>query len=267
MSINQCFSALKQGERLIYSPGFAIFSITGSDRHDFLQRMSTNNLDLLSEQAPLQSSFTNSKGRLIDHCFIFQQEKKIFLVSSHRDPLILKNWLSSYHFIEDIDLVLQNDREAFIVFSCADDRATNEHASLKIISFTLACGLSVDVSCTMNAPVAGVTITHEQFATLRIMALIPMAPHEINQDFMPQNIGLASCIADNKGCYIGQEVLAKALLYQKQVKILQGARLTAETYAITTPPMQALNGLITSVAPLFVEHEINALVVKIKEND
>lgn len=50
---------------------------------------------------------------------------------------------------------------------------------------------------------------------LRILQGRPMADHELKDPYNPLEAGLWSAISLNKGCYIGQEVLAKQVTYQR----------------------------------------------------
>jgi folate-binding Fe-S cluster repair protein YgfZ len=53
---------------------------------------------------------------------------------------------------------------------------------------------------------------HEQ-ERWRVQQLIPAAPGELNDDTNPLELGLAERVSLNKGCYVGQETLAKLSTY------------------------------------------------------
>jgi len=50
---------------------------------------------------------------------------------------------------------------------------------------------------------------------LRIRLLLPRAPNELNDGFTPYDVGLTDLISFNKGCYVGQEVIARLSTYGK----------------------------------------------------
>jgi folate-binding protein YgfZ len=55
----------------------------------------------------------------------------------------------------------------------------------------------------------------EAYDALRISLGIPAAGHEIAESFNPYDAGLRQDISFTKGCYIGQEVIARLDTYQK----------------------------------------------------
>src|SRR5579871_6450927 len=92
--INLILNNLKSGLDLFYQIPRALITIEGEDARTFLQRMSTNDLNNLTKSKPIQSSFTDNKGKMIDHCVIFSMTPSKFnLVSSHGDASVLCNWL------------------------------------------------------------------------------------------------------------------------------------------------------------------------------
>jgi len=56
-------------------------------------------------------------------------------------------------------------------------------------------------------------LTTTQVELLRLQQGMPAWPNEINGDFNPFELGLAGAVALDKGCYLGQEVLARLVAY------------------------------------------------------
>lgn len=56
-------------------------------------------------------------------------------------------------------------------------------------------------------------LTGAQVELLRLQQGMPTWPGEINDAFNPFELGLAEAVALNKGCYLGQEVLARLVTY------------------------------------------------------
>jgi len=56
----------------------------------------------------------------------------------------------------------------------------------------------------------------------RIEQGIPVAPYEINDKFNPHELNLLDMVSFTKGCYIGQEVIARLRTYDKVQKQLFG---------------------------------------------
>lgn len=56
-------------------------------------------------------------------------------------------------------------------------------------------------------------LTANQVELLRLQQGMPAWPNEVNGDFNPFELGLAGAVALSKGCYLGQEVLARLVTY------------------------------------------------------
>jgi tRNA-modifying protein YgfZ len=87
---------------------------------------------------------------------------------------------------------------------------------------------------------------------------LPVAPNEVNEDTNPFELGLADWVSLNKGCYVGQETLAKLATYDGVKRQLrrwicieppaQGAGLAAGTklWGEAAPESTQRAGVITS---------------------
>lgn len=76
-------------------------------------------------------------------------------------------------------------------------------------------------------------LTTTQVELLRIQQGVPTWPNEINDAFNPFELGLAGAVALSKGCYLGQEVLARLVAYDG---IKQQLRLWRSSTALEALP-------------------------------
>lgn len=260
---------VKRGAVLTYRATRGILCLAGVDAQNFIQRLSTNDLTQLSSKHGMQTSFTDNKGRMIDHCLAFALvPDSIILVSSHENSDALFSWLEQFQFIEEFvmtDVSAQFSLRYVI---------TSASSLIKPDSLSLWCWdahvgndrLRFFATIGKRTFEDEIGIDEPTFQSLRIAALMPDCPGEINDRFMPQNINLDQFIADNKGCFIGQEVLAKAKTYQKQKKILCGVPLPPSAQPLIKPgslieSKSGAIGEVTSVAPNFIASAVNALVI------
>ena len=65
-----------------------------------------------------------------------------------------------------------------------------------------------------------VDMTEKEFDNYRVENMIPMQGKEITPEFHPLACGLSHLVHDSKGCYIGQEILARMRSRNKQGKKL-----------------------------------------------
>ncbi|MBL4819277.1 MAG: hypothetical protein JKY15_08670 [Deltaproteobacteria bacterium] len=140
-------------------------------------------------------------------------------MSSHETPEKLISWLEQYWFSEDLSVI---PAEAGI-----------QSNNLKAY---------VDASLRW----------HDK----RVAKLLPKSPSEITDRFNPLEIGLRELIDENKGCYIGQEVIARLLTYSKVTKILVSLGCKREDFENLCKAPE-----VTSSLDKYVEGEPVALAV------
>lgn len=261
MDLNSLQSLLNAGNILSSKARRSIVRIKGTDARPFLQRMSSNDVSLLTIDQPIQTCFLNSKGKLVDAALVFEQAPDEFLlVSSFVDSTKLSLWLESFHFVEDFVLEEENKLSAYYALSLTAPSYGNclKLGEIKVFNAVLSCMLSTEPLSESFSP--------DDLRMLTLLAHIPTSPGEINEAFMPQNVGLLSAVSETKGCYIGQEVIAKALTYQKNTKRLAAFLLDEEAFKLARHGSKLRDkegriGLITSLAPYYQEPLIQGLAV------
>ena len=70
-----------------------------------------------------------------------------------------------------------------------------------------------------------ISLNPETFEILRVEAGQPGPEGELLADHTPLEVGLQKMISGSKGCYTGQEVIARQITYDKVSKNLVGVRL------------------------------------------
>ena len=90
---------------------------------------------------------------------------------------------------------------------------------------------------------------------LRLQQGQPAVPAEVNEAFNPLELGLAATVSLQKGCYVGQETLAKLVAYDGLKQQLRFWRSTAPATALSdhrrlVDGAGERAGTVTSVAPL-----------------
>lgn len=81
----------------------------------------------------------------------------------------------------------------------------------------------------------GTVIDDDTYNLLRIEAGIPLAPSELNEKHNPLETTLVQAVSWTKGCYIGQEVIARLDTYDKVQRHLMGIEISAEIKSDTLP--------------------------------
>ena len=213
----------------------------GSDSLDLLDRLSTNNLtDLTDIGMGMGSVLTSNKGRIIDLLYVFKLPDYILVITSYSASKKVKDWIEFYTIMEDV--VVEENSDCLFhhrVSGAQIDEFFPQMSGLKpfelreIAIDSVSCFafipdfksmLSIDLLVpSESAPdlinylstVGADFIDSEGFDRIRINEGIPVYGKELTTEFNPLEAGLIRHISFNKGCYIGQEVVARLNTYDK----------------------------------------------------
>ncbi len=258
--INAIIKQLLDGTNFSSPQSLGLLSIKGPDAKAFLHNMSTADMRDLKTGQSKTTCFLNKLGRIVDRALVVAKDDDEFLlVSSFSDSTRLETWLSTFHFIEDFRLESFKEKASLFLTWTESCPPLCLWQSVMKGSFSLKIALSL-------AETPYPSLDQKSWETLRIASSMPWAPYEINEQFMPQNIGLMQDISSDKGCYLGQEVIAKAITYQKHPKRMAGVKLSENAWqqlkvGDIVSDEQHGHGQILSQAPYFVNGLINALAI------
>lgn len=275
---NQC-AAATSGLALADRSHIGRLKLTGEDALDLLNRLSTNKLDDLAPGGVMGSVLTTNKGRVIDMLFIARQDDHLLALTSPDTRSRVAEWIDFYTFVEDVEIAdITQDTAMFTLLGASPADAHPALAALPACGSaiadidgvqTLAVRSDFDffgadcidlIAPLPDAPrlrdallARGATpVSGPALDLIRIQRGIPAHPHELSEDYNPLEAGLWEFISFNKGCYIGQEVVARLNAYDKIQRHL--VKLTWQ--APDDPAPQAALcadgrrvGALTSVAP------------------
>jgi tRNA-modifying protein YgfZ len=230
--------------------------VSGDDRLNFLHNQSTNDFNRLKPGDGCDTVFITSTARTIDLATASILEEAILvLVSPNRRAHLLK-WLDRYIFFGD-KVVLADLTEQTSTFSLVGpesntflkqigiaDVANQAYASHRLVTLAeqpvrlaVGSGLGLEgytLTMATNAAPAVWKLLIEGGATplgdrswerLRIEQGRPAPDCELTEDYNPLEAGLWQTIAFDKGCYIGQETIARLDTYKGVKQQLWGIRL------------------------------------------
>lgn len=201
----------------------------GPDRLDLLHRMSTNELESLAVGSWRQSVFTDPVGRTIDLVSVLQEEQRAVLVGLPGRGDRLHGWLRRHIFFQDQVSLEQPEQpwsmwglygpEAGSLLGVLSGRAPAGEQFSRFgsgycwmapssIGGLLIAGPASDVDPRLKE-YGGQPVDQQAYQVLRIEAGLPAADREILDDSIPLEIGLRPAISFTKGCYVGQEIIAR----------------------------------------------------------
>jgi len=232
--------------------------LTGADRVRFLHNQTTNNIEQLATGQGCHTVFVTSTGRSIDLTTVYAFEDALLVVVSPGMSQQLYDWMDRYIFFSD-KVTLKDEGEDTFLFTVlgadadsvmqqigaaeAVGKSAFSHVSLSLPELgdiTVAVGSELSVggytilgkkeqaAAVQNALVsAGAkAATTEQWEALRVQQGRPAAGQELTDDDNPLEAGLWHGISFEKGCYIGQETIARLNTYKGVKKRLWGLKLS-----------------------------------------
>lgn len=212
------------------SAQFGRVQMTGATRLEFLQRMSTNDVLSLSVGLGKMTALTTPIGRMVDAPVVLGMDDALILLTGTGNAGRVTAWLRKYVLYND-QVAVHDITAATQMWGVYGDGADAWVRVLDAAAFETLQGAPVYASAVVGdnllvkmPPLAGVgyallgaklskpNVAFEPIASyeaMRIAAGYPAAPNEINEDYIPLEAGLWNAVSFHKGCYIGQEIIAR----------------------------------------------------------
>ncbi len=243
-AVEQAYEQAARGALAVAHPAPGLLRAEGATWLGLLQRMSTNELADMRPGEARQTVLTTAVARIVDVVWVLAREQGGLVVTSPGRGRRVLDWLKNYIFFND-DVRLQED-EGWESWGLYGPQARQEagrvvptqsfdHAQ----SWTGAAAWEVErpadggVRLLLTPDAAaearrfwgtGTGAAAEAYEILRIEAGIPEVVVEILDDSLPLEVGLKPAVSFSKGCYIGQEIIARMESRGRLAKELMGVR-------------------------------------------
>ena len=218
---------------------FGRLVVSGSDAIDLLNRLSTNNLELLRPGLGMSSVLTTNKGRIIDLLHVLHRNEDLLVLTSPGTQQKVAEWIDFYTFIEDVSVADVSDATSerlyvgqqaagllteagYMPVTLSDNLSHTHIGDNDSQTYVVHSDIGAVPAYRVIAPADAIlpefdlnTLSEDDFKTLRIEQAIAAYPAEMNEDRNPLEANLKPYINFNKGCYIGQEVVARLNTYDR----------------------------------------------------
>ncbi|MEG3438373.1 folate-binding protein [Pannus brasiliensis CCIBt3594] len=283
-SFNRDRDALTADPLLIDRSDLGVLWMTGSDRLRFLHNQTTNRIDSIRPDRGMETIFVNSTGRTLDLATVYATEDSLLILVDPNRRSFLLPWIDRYIFpMDKVEITDVSDN--FGVFTLIGDRSgeylqkigvseeilagvegDHREVSVAIGPIRVAVGTGLDLpGYTLIVPVAILAPFWEELVkmgaipagstvweTLRVRQGRPAADRELTEDYNALEAGLWRAISFEKGCYIGQETIARLNTYKGVKQRLWGIQLDRPVEVGTAIEGEAGKiGEITSVVDNF----------------
>jgi folate-binding protein YgfZ len=251
------YVALKRSAGVVCLGHIPQIEIAGPDRATFLNRLCTNKIDGLGPGEGRETFLTDAKGHVLAHAAVLTRSESLCLraVGSEAGKIIAH--LDFYLVRDNVTLCDRSGEWLELLLAGPDAiRLLGQLTSTEIPQSRLAhrdvelVGQPVSVRClqTGSAPIFVLSLPdnraadawhalrkagaaacgHQALETLRIEAGWPIYGQDIGPANLPQEVGRdAQAISFTKGCYLGQETVARLDSRGHVNKVLVGLKFAA----------------------------------------
>ena len=259
------YEAARHGAGLVDRGDRGRILVSGSDRASYLQGLLTNDIAVLTAGSGCYAAYLTAQGRMIADLWVYELGDTILLsmISEVKDTVLSR--LNQFIFSEDVQLTdlaetsaslaVVGPLAAGVAAAVLEGPATEtlavlpEHANLNVqwggqpaivlrVSDLGVAGYELvvrpaDLAALEAALVAkgAERLSAAATETLRIEAGLPRFHRDMDETTIPLEAGIESrAISQTKGCYVGQEVIARVLHrgHGRVVKKLVGLAVEAD---------------------------------------
>jgi tRNA-modifying protein YgfZ len=276
----QVVQAAHETAVLVDRSNLGVLKITGESRLDLIHRMSTQQVNGLQSGQGTATILTTDIGRIIDRLILYVSSDAVYALTGENNGDTIARYLMRFVFFND-DFQMQDIGAETAVFGIYGPQAQAKltEAGFPEVDLPLHHWRQADVGGVTTYlhrtdPVAGdgyfvmcdtavrdtlclhllnrlVVADDAAFDALRIESGLPRFGREMTTDYIPLETGLWNDVSFTKGCYIGQEIIARmesrGKLAKRLVKLQPAAPL--EVGATITAEGKSV-GSITSTAVL-----------------
>lgn len=244
-------TAAARAGAVLYPSDAGRLKLTGADARDLLNRLSTNYIDPVGTPGSVVPTvLTSDRGRIVDlvhlaHC----GDHQLLLTSPGRQDGVIA-FLDKYTIMEDLEVADITPDTAMLTLTGPAAGAIGQQAAIPAgvtaialpdddggdnddddaggraptRHFIAADAAAADALAAALRRAGAVPIGAAAAETLRIIRRQPAYGAELGDAYNPLEAGLIGAIDFHKGCYIGQEVIARLDTYQKVQKRLVALR-------------------------------------------
>ena len=259
------------------NPGY--LRVAGEDRIDFIQRQTTNDAKKLTPESAQLSVLTTATARILDvwRLVMESESDEIGVITLPGRGSATINYLRTRIFFMDKVTVTDASAEiaqievfgptaADVLRNCEIDvpeagQVVNGEIggiAARVIGLDgmIGRGMLLLVAADQAESVIGAltnagaeSLDAAAYDVLRIEAGLPGPDRELTDEYTPLEANLDGAISDTKGCYTGQEIIARQITYDKNTKRLVGIKLASSVEPGATVKVEGRTaGAITSVA-------------------
>lgn len=275
------YAALTGGAGYAELPGRTLLEVSGRDAVSFLHSFTTSDIKKLPVGRGCEAFVTSPQGKTLGHVLLFRGEKSLLVSTTPGQAPTLIGHLSRYVISEDVEfrdltseratLLLAGPQAAEVLAKSTGESVPAELLAWQSVSFSgqpltiarveyvaapsfllFVAASEVVALCTRLESAGAIACSEAVVESARIEAGVPLFGRDISDDNLPQEIARdAKAISFTKGCYLGQETIARIDALGHVNRQLVGVRFTGNHVPATGTPLTVGDkdvGHVTSAA-------------------
>ncbi|XP_065869943.1 putative transferase At1g60990, chloroplastic [Euphorbia lathyris] len=278
---DEALDAFANGVVVLDLSHFGRIRVSGDDRIQFLHNQTTANFECLHDGQGCDTAFVTPTARTIDIAHAWIMQNSIMLVVSPFASENITQMLNKYIFFADkVEIKDITKKTSFFILAGPQSNqvmvnlnlgdlvgqpyGSHRHYSVNGMPITVGVGniISEEGYSLLMSPAAAESVWRTLLSQgaipmgsnalekLRIIQGIPAPGKELTNEFNVLEAGLWNCISQNKGCYKGQETIARLITYDGVKQRLWGLHLSAPAEPGSTITIDGKKvGKLTSYTP------------------
>ena len=245
------YRALTEGCGLVDRAGRGRLALTGPERRQFLHGQVTQDIETLEPGHGRYAALLTHKGKMLSDLRVLDLGDELLLSCERAGLQELFNMIRRYKLGADVELhkrTLEMGELSLIGpdarrIAGATELGPDEHDNVRATIgehdvILVATDLGVDVFCDAEATegvrgtllaAGAVEVTEAAAELVRVERGRPRYGVDVDDNTIPQEAGLNErAVSFTKGCYVGQETVARLFYRGKPNRHLRGLRLSAE---------------------------------------
>ncbi len=257
------YRALSSQAGLVDRSHLTKIRLLGCDSFDLLQRISTNDLNVLSPGEACSTVLTTEKGRIIDLLTVYRFSKEAGVLLCHAPAQRVLDWVRKFIVMDDVQV--RDESEELGVLSIigpesgrvlqqvlkvplmgAEGGSFRQHviagvefvvlpidpeggSGYNLLAQAKACPGLLRSILAVSGAFGLIECSTQALDVVRIERGVAIYGCDFTEEVNPLEAGLEKYVSFTKGCYVGQEVIARLETYKKLQKRMMGLRLPGST--------------------------------------
>lgn len=202
-------------------PHSSAFIVRGSDRIDFVQGQLANDVRNIPPGDAVRSLALNLRGQALadvnvietgaEFCLVVEDNMRDWLMESF-DQHIIFDQVELEALEHTVHLTVQGSGASELRSVLLTAGATHVWKRNRSVTGGIDVLVPADAAAAVVAIVTEAGFTEaslEEHTAGRIIAGLPLAAQDGGEGVLPQEVGLESALSYRKGCYLGQEIMAR----------------------------------------------------------